>query len=119
MKASDNCGIFVKFKNRNLVKHFLENIQKEDSNQNGSNVFKSHTWFIFTEDMENLKLKFRFDSKVYLITNVTETSATFYETYSIGGMSTVTQQIGEWTKDRGLGRLGYFPIFQNVLFLFA
>ena len=58
LKASDNCGIFVKFKNRNLVKPFLENLQKENSDQKGSNVFKSHIWFIFTEDMENLKLNF-------------------------------------------------------------
>ena len=100
LNASNNCGIFVNIKKEELLKHFLENILQT---QNSWTLFKSHQWFIFTKNIENLKLNFRFDSQVYVITVTTPGTALVYETYSIDGVSIINRHVGDWTADQGLG----------------
>ena len=62
LKASDTCGIFLKFERERLLEPFLENMIEENTQLGDTNVFKSHIWFIFAKKIENLRLIFQFDS---------------------------------------------------------
>ena len=94
---SENCGIFVTVGNKNTLETFLENLKEEKSLKD---IFKIHSWFLLTAEVENHGLVFRFDSQVFLISTQ---DYTLYETYRVGAR-VVTRSIGRWSPNTGTGR---------------
>ena len=101
LQASNNCGIFVKFNDESLMQPLLEIIRTDPAS---AKLLKSHLWFILTTNIDELQLNFKSDNQVHLITGVTDIFTKFFETYSIDEISGITNQIGVWSKNLGLGK---------------
>ena len=100
----DKCGIFIQFENEENISEYLRNVL--EINNNEENIFKKLQWFIFLKREGSLEMVFRYDSKVFLITESEKgkNAFTIHETYSIEKSSQKIQIIGDWSSGNGLGR---------------